>query len=242
MIDAPQIFLLIDLNTFFACKPYEWLEFSKVGRCYVPQIVYEELDAWATSRSQSHESRIAREFRRFMLESDWQLTRGASPTPTGTLISTESRPITRRARLALDVKNSAEDLARSSIGRLVVVVSNDRALIQQVLALNLDNLTGIPVSTLLTWSRSKRQPPIVLQQVRSMQTHSLLLTTGSSRTSISRVDSPKLPPHPVYQNSWVDRLIPLFIILGGLTLGWIIAHSLMLSQTAGKPTVELPRH
>ncbi|MGG6269161.1 PIN domain-containing protein [Leptolyngbya sp. AN03gr2] len=241
MIDSPQIFLLIDLNTFFACKPYEWLEFGKVGRCYVPHIVYEELDTWATSRSQSHESKIAREFRRFMLESDWQLTRCALHTPKGPLISTESRPMTRRARLALDVKNSAEDLARSSIGRLVVVVSNDRALIQQVQALNLDNLAGIPVSTLLTWSRSKRQPPIVLQRSRSMQAHSLLLTTGSSRTSISRVDSPKLPSHPVYQNSWIDRLMPLFIIFGGLTLGWIIAHSLILSQSTEKPTIELPR-
>jgi len=234
MIDAPRIFLLIDLNTFFACKPYEWLEFSKVGRCYVPQVVHEELDAWATSRSQSHESRIAREFRRFMLESDWQLARS--------LISTEARPMTRRARLALDVKNSAEELARSSIGRLVVVVSNDRALIQQILALNLENLTGVPVSTLLTWSRSKRQPPIVLQHVRSMQTRSLVLTAGSSRTSSSRVDSPTLPPHPVYQNSWLDRLIPLFIILGGLALGWIIAHALILSQTTEKPTIGLPRH
>ncbi|MBE9012724.1 hypothetical protein IQ250_21210, partial [Pseudanabaenaceae cyanobacterium LEGE 13415] len=164
MLDSSQIFLLIDLNSFFACKPYEWLEFNRVGRCYVPQVVHEELDAWASSQSESIESKIAREFRRFMLESDWQLTRS--------LISTESRPITRRARLALDVRNSAEDLARSSIGRLVVVVSNDRALIQQVQALNLENLTGVPVSTLLTWSRSKRQPPIVVQHLRSMQSHS----------------------------------------------------------------------
>lgn len=229
MLDTPQIFLLIDLNTFFACKPYEWLEFSQVGRCYVPQVVYEELDAWATSRSESIESKIAREFRRFMIESDWELTRCASRTPKGTLISTESRPMTRRARLALDVRNSAEDLARSSIGRLVVVVSNDRALIQQVQALNVENLTGIPVSTLLTWSRSKRQPPIVLQHLRSMQTHSLQLTTaGSSRPSISRLESPKSSPHPVYQKPWVDRLLPVFIILGGLAIGWTVAHSLMI--------------
>ncbi|WP_058998945.1 PIN domain-containing protein [Leptolyngbya sp. NIES-2104] len=223
MLDTPQIFLLIDLNTFFACKPYEWLEFSRVGRCYVPQVVYEELDSWAASRSESMESRIAREFRRLMLESDWELTRS--------LISTESRPMTRRARLALDVRNSAEDLARSSIGRLVVVVSNDRALIQQVQALNLENLTGIPVSTLLAWSRSKRQPPIVLQHLRSMQTHSLqLLTAGSSRPGISRLESPKSSPRPVYQKSWVDRLLPLLIILGGLAIGWTVAHSLILKN------------
>lgn len=234
MLDTPQIFLLLDLNSFFACKPCEWLEFSRVGRCYVPQVVYEELESWAASRSESMESRIAREFRRFMLESDWELTRCASHTPKGTLISTESRPMTRRARLALDVRNSAEDFARSSIGRLVVVVSNDRALVQQVQALNLENLTGIPVSTLLAWSRSKRQPPIVLQHLRSMQTHSLqLLTAGSSRPGMSRLESPKSSPRPVYQKSWVDRLIPLLIILGGLAIGWTVVHSLVLrnSQT-----------
>lgn len=237
MLDSPRIFLLIDLNTFFACKPYEWLEFSRVGRCYVPQVVYEELEAWAMSRSESIESKIAREFRRFMLESDWQLTRS--------LISTESRPMTRRARLALDVRNSAEDLARSSIGRLVVVVSNDRALVQQVQALKFDNLTGIPVSTLLAWSRTQRQPPIVLQHLRSMQTHSLqLLTTRGSRTPISRIDFPKLTPHLMDQKSGFDRWIPLLIILGGLALGWTVAHSWMrrdFQNIERKPTIESPR-
>lgn len=221
MLDSPQIFLLIDLNTLYACKPYEWLEFSRVGRCFVPQVVYEELDSWALSRSESIEVRIAREFRRFMLESDWQLARS--------LISTEmARPFSRRARLAIDVRNCAEDLARSSVGRLVVVVSNDRALVQQVQALNLENLTGIPVSTLLTWSRSKRQPPIVLQHLRSMQTHSLqLLGAGRSRSQVFSIESPKSYPAPVYPKSWLDRLIPVLIILGGLTLGWQIAQSLM---------------
>lgn len=214
MLDTSQTDLLLDLNSFFACKPYEWLEFSRVGRCYVPQIVYEELDAWATSRNGSIESKIAREFRRFMMESDWELTR--------TLISTESRPMTRRARLALDVQNSAEDLARSNIGRLVVVVSNDRALIQQIQALNLENLTGIPTSTLLTWSRSKRQPPIVLQHLRSMQTHPLL-TARSSRPSASRLNPPEASIRPVYQKSWVDRSLPVLLVLSGLILGWTVA-------------------
>ncbi|MBW4439633.1 MAG: hypothetical protein KME10_00075 [Plectolyngbya sp. WJT66-NPBG17] len=221
MLDHPQIFLLIDLNSLYACKPYEWLEFSRVGHCFVPQVVYEELDSWASSRSESLEARIAREFRRFMLESDWKLMRS--------LISTEiARPFSRRARLAIDVRNCAEDLARSSIGRLVVVVSNDRALVQQVQALHLENLTGIPVSTLLTWSRTKRQPPIVLQHLRSMQSHSLqLLGGGRSRSQISTIESPKSLPAPMYPKSWRDLLIPVLIILGGLALGWQMAQSML---------------
>ncbi len=218
----PQIFLLLDLNSLYACKPYEWLEFSRVGQCYVPQVVYEELDSWASSRSDAIESKIAREFRRFMLEGDWQLTRSLIPIGT-------TRPFSRRARLAIDVRNCAEDLARSSIGRLVVVVSNDRALVQQIQALHLDNLTGIPVSTLLTWSRSKRQPPIVLQHLRSMQTQTLQRRGAGSYSKVSRIESPKFLPDPVYQRSWRDRLIPVLIILAGLTLGWQIAQSLMLN-------------
>ena len=140
MIDSPQVFLLIDLNALYACKLYEWLEFSTIGQCYVPQAVYQELDAWASSRNESIEAKIAREFRRFMLESDWQLTRSTIPAKP-------HRPFSRRARLAIEVRHCAEDLARFSVGRLVVVVSNDRALVQQIQTLKLDNLTGIPVST-----------------------------------------------------------------------------------------------
>lgn len=223
MLDSPQIFLLLDLNSLYACKPYEWLEFSRVGQCYVPQVVYEELDSWASSRSESIEAKIAREFRRFMLEGDWQLTRSLMPIGT-------ARPFSRRARLAIDVRNCAEDLARSSLGRLVVVVSNDRALIQQLQALHLENLTGIPVSTLLTWSRSKQQPPIVLQHLRSMQAHTLqLLSLNSSRSQVSRIESPKSRPASVYQKSWRDRLIPVLIVLSGLTLGWQMAQWLIVN-------------
>lgn len=220
MLDLPQIFLLIDLNTLYACKPYEWLEFSQVGQCYVPQVVYQELESWAVGRNDSLEARIAREFRRFMLESEWQLARSVTST---------DRPFSRRAQLAIDVRNCAQDFARSSIGRLVVVISNDRALVQQIQALQIENLTGIPVSTLLTWSRTKRQPPIVLQHLRAMQTHSLqLLSGGRSRTQpLSTIASPKLTPTPVYQKSWFDRVLPVLIILGGLGLGWSLAQPLI---------------
>ncbi len=221
MIDSSQVFLLIDLNALYACKLYEWLEFSQVGQCYVPQAVYQELDAWASSRSESIEAKIAREFRRFMLEGDWKLTRSTLPPKP-------HRPFSRRARLAIEVRHCAEDLARFSVGRLVVVVSNDRALVQQIQTLRLDNLTGIPVSTLLTWSRTKRQPPIVLQHLRAMQIHTLqLLSTGRSQTrEFLEVESPKSSPVPVNQKSWRDRLIPIVIVLG-LVLGWNMVQPLI---------------
>lgn len=228
MIDSPQIFLLIDLNSLYACKPYEWLEFSRVGSCYVPQAVHQELDSWASSRSESIESRIAREFRRFMLEGDWHLTRS-------TLLTEAHRSFSRRARLAIEVRHSAEDLATSSVGRLVVVVSNDRALVQQVQTLRMDNLTGIPVSTLLTWSRTKRQPPIVIQHLRAMQSHALQLssTSRARMRESNAIEAPKFLPAPVYQKSWRDRLLPFLIILGGLALSWNLVQPFIqqLSQT-----------
>lgn len=220
MLDAPPISLLIDLNTLFACKPHEWLEFSPIGHCFVPQVVHQEIEAWASYRLESTESKIAREYCRFMLESDWHLA--YSP-----ISMQANRPFTRRARLAIEVRNSAQELAESSPERLVVVISNDRALLQQVQALQIDNLTGIPVSTFLTWSRTKRQPPVVIQRVRSLQTHSLqLLTVGNYRRSRS-VDvstHPKFTPTPVYQSQWFDRLLPIVLILSGLTLGWGLAQ------------------
>ncbi|BAY55653.1 hypothetical protein NIES2135_24770 [Leptolyngbya boryana NIES-2135] len=223
MLDAPEIFLLIDLNTLFACKPYEWLEFSPMGRCFVPEAVHQELEAWAGHRSDTAESKIAREYCRLMLEGDWYLAR--SPIPADT-----QRPFTRRARLAIDVRNSAESLAQSSPRQLVVVVSNDRALLQQLHALRLDNLTGVPVSTFLTWSRTKRQPPVVIQHVRSMQSHSLqLLSAGNHRHLRPFLTSnyPKFSSQPVYHSTWRDRvlpLLPLILILSGLTLGWCFAQ------------------
>ncbi|MBE9010542.1 hypothetical protein IQ250_10020, partial [Pseudanabaenaceae cyanobacterium LEGE 13415] len=55
-----------------------------------------------------------------------------------------------------------------------------------------------------------------------------LLTAGRSRPTISRLESPKSSAHPVYQKSWIDRWIPLLIVLGGLAVGWTVAHSLIV--------------
>ncbi|MCU0548342.1 MAG: hypothetical protein MUC48_03245 [Leptolyngbya sp. Prado105] len=223
MVDAPQIFLLIDLNTLFACRPHEWLEFSPIGSCFIPQAVHQELEAWAANPREIAELNIAREYCRFKLESDWQLAR--SP-----ILAETARPFTRRARLAIEVRNSAQELARLSPKQLVVVLSNDRALLQQVQALQVGNLTGIPVSTFLTWSRTKRQPPVVIQHLRSMQAHSLqLLSAGNHRQSphYSTQNYPKSVPHPMYQSTWVDRWLPVVLILSGLTLGWGLAQPLI---------------
>lgn len=210
-----QIFLLIDLNAPFACKPHEWLEFDAIGRLFVPQAVYQEVQALASSRTDSTTAKIAREFRRFLLESDWQLT--------GEPFQAKTR---KRAKLAIAVQTAAEELAHRSTGRLVVVISNDRALIQQVQALHLPNLTGIPVSTGLTWSRSKFKPPIVVEHLQEMRVHSMQgLGSRSQRSERGlRAAKPAIAPLPMVKQSWIDHVLPILMFIGMTALFWQFIH------------------
>jgi hypothetical protein len=180
MSDLPPIFLLFDLTALLSGKTREWQEFSHVGRCFVPQAVYEEIQALGRVGVDRSQEQTAREFIRFFGESDWQLT-GVGATHSS-LQPVAGQIYSRRARLALSVAECAYGLSRSSPGRLVTLIANDQSLLQRVQGLGIANLCGIPSSALLIWTRSGRRPPIVAQHLQAMRSTTVAVGMMPSST------------------------------------------------------------
>jgi hypothetical protein len=234
MAELPQILLLFDHTALLNGKPYDWLEFSQVGACYVPQVVYQEVRRVAIDPADCYQTKLAGELRRFWVESDWQMTEARATLPN--VAPVISQQYGSRAKLALAIAESAYGFARQSVGRLVILVSQDRALLQRIQALNVPNLTGLPVSAVLMWNRTKRYPAVVMQHLRTMQAKSLVAyPSGLDQNSASyatvanaRVVNPKvaLPrstaPQSSSQNTlwqlafWFAVLAVMMSILGSV--------------------------
>jgi hypothetical protein len=43
MAAVPSIILVFDVSALSAASCSEWREFARVGNCYIPQVVYEEI-------------------------------------------------------------------------------------------------------------------------------------------------------------------------------------------------------
>lgn len=188
MSELPTTLLLLDLSALLVSKTREWQEFSRVGRCFIPQVVYEEIQALSKVSVERNQEQTAREFTRFFADSEWQLTGAGATHPA--LQPTAGQAHSRRARLALAVAECAYGFSRNNPGRMVVLVANDQALLQRVQGLGISNLCGVPVSALLIWGRSGRRPPVVAQHMQAMR--STTVTVGNP-TSLRRLNTTAKP-------------------------------------------------
>ena len=195
MSDLPPILLLLDLSALLVGKPREWQEFARLGRCYVPQSIYQEIQAQSQVGIDSNFEQTAKEFCRFFAESNWQLTGAGALHPS--LQPSEGQNLSKRARLGQTVSECAYGFARQSPGRLVVLVSNDQPLLKRIQSLGVSNLCGVPGSALLVWSRSGRRPAIVAQHLQAMRSTAV---TVSGLTAPPRSRS-TVPPHRVAPRS-----------------------------------------
>jgi hypothetical protein len=166
-LDLPPFLLIFDLPVLLAGKAREWQDFSRLGQCYVPQVIYDALQKVAKTGEPEPE-KVAREFNRFFGESDWQLTADAAEHPA--LQPLPGQQASQKARLTLALAQCVYGTARHNPGRMVILVSNDQPNLQRILGLGQNNLTGIPLAALLLWTRSGRRPDVVnakLQGIRS---------------------------------------------------------------------------
>ena len=189
MSDLPPIFLLFDLSALLVGKPREWQEFARLGSCYVPQLVYQEIQALSQIGIERNHEQTAKGFCRFLAESNWQLTGVGALHPS--LQPSDGQNMSKRARLAQAVSECAYGFARSSPGRLVVLISNDQPLLKRVQSLGVANLCGVPVSATLIWSRSDRKPLLVAQHLQAMR--STTVTVGGATVPRRAQVSSSLP-------------------------------------------------
>lgn len=257
MSELPPIFLLFDFTALLAGRTREWQEFPRVGKCFVPQVVYEEIQAIGRVGVDRSQEQTAREFTRFFGDSDWQLT-GAGAAHAS-LQPTSGQIYSRRTRLALSIAECAHGFARNSSGRLVVLVSNDQTLLQRIHGLGIANLCGIPATALLIWGRSGRRPAIVAQHLQAMRSTTVTVgtmprasqargavtvtqTKPAART-ISKSEKPR-PVRSISSHPLSNRPGALYQILSGVSalLAATIAITIVWYVVQPKGLNEFLRH
>lgn len=164
----PEISILFDVTALLAGKGQDWQNFARLGECFVPEVVLEQMKFMCDRASEPEVEATAREFDRFFPESGWKKTSIQAEHPT--LKPAPGHSLSKRARLSLDVLKVAYGMALRYPNRLIVLVANDQPMLQQVMALKTKNLCGMPLTALMQWVRSQRRPPVVNHHVQQMRT------------------------------------------------------------------------
>ena len=165
MAKTPPIAIILDLSAIMGSSIREWQEYSSIGNCYLPQIIYEEIEFLTGRASEPNIEKTAREFTRFFPESGWQITNAHAIHPT--IKPAAGQNLSKQARLVVSVAQCMYGFAQENLDTLVVFVSNSQPILQRVPGLNQPNLCGITTAALLQWVRTKQRPPAVTKQLQT---------------------------------------------------------------------------
>lgn len=249
MTVVPPTILILDISTLSATTTAEWLGFSRVGACYIPQVVYEEMRFLFDRSPDPDMERIARDFNRYYVQSGWKIT---DVTGHHTLLkSTSNHGLTKRARVSMAVARCAYGLAQAYPASLVALVASDKTLLQRVYDTQTPNLCAINGPDLVQWSRTGQRPLAVTQKQQQMKimgdgstTHST--STRPRHTSPTRNTAPT-SGHPTSKkprsarirptlstSSWLPELVSGLSALAALALAaaliWLLFRNLDLKQ------------
>lgn len=185
MTTPPPVLIVLDLSTLMGSTTREWQDYSRVGSCYLPQVVYEEIEFLSGRAPEPDLEKTAREFLRFFPNSGWQLTNAIASHPA--LTPPAGQALSKQARLSLAVAQCAYGLSGEHPGELVVLVSTVQQLLQRLGALQSPNLCGIVPAALLQWARTGQKPPAVTQQMAAT------LKAGGTPVSAATASKPTSP-------------------------------------------------
>lgn len=250
MAAVPPIVLVFDISALSAASPSEWREFSRVGSCYVPQVVYEEMRLLFDRSPDPDLERIAKSFNRFYASSGWKITDAHAHHPALKVASGQA--LTRRARVSLAVGRCAFALSQDFPNSLVVLVSKDRSLLQRLSEVPATNLCSITTESLLQWSRTGQRPIAVSQRFQKFRTtHGLGASTSavgqayqptSPTRTTTRVATQTIKPAPLrnsVRNSvatpdWLPDVISLLLAIAGLAIAAYLIWFLISSDVLKK--------
>ncbi|MGK7872417.1 MAG: PIN domain-containing protein, partial [Xenococcaceae cyanobacterium] len=160
------VLLLFEPTALLAGRTREWREYSQVGSCYVPQVVMEQMEFLCARSPDPEQESTAREFRRFISDSNWLSTIAQATHPK--LSSSPGQELSQTARLQLAYARCAYGFSQENLEQLVVVVSNSQNLRSQIENLEVNNLCAISVNNLLQWARTHQRPLNVTQKMHRM--------------------------------------------------------------------------
>jgi hypothetical protein len=164
MSARPQILLVFDTTSLLAGERKVWTDYKRVGSCFVPKVVFDALQYFADRAAEPGQEKAAKEFMAFWPKSGWQQTT-ASATHRK-LEPAEGAALSLSARLSLEILRAAYGVALERQDAIVVFVSNGQPLLKRIPALRQPNLCGITSAMLLQWSRAKKEPEAVTQQLQ----------------------------------------------------------------------------
>jgi hypothetical protein len=223
MVAIPPVILVFDISALSAASCSEWREFSRVGSCYLPQVIYEEMKLMFDRSPDPDLERIAKDFNRFYTSSNWKISE--ADAHHAALKMGAGQSLTRRARVSLAVGRCAFGLAQAFQSSLVVLVTKDRSLLQRLYEIPEVNLCGITGEALLQWSRSGLRPIAVIQKVQQFRTaHNLVPKPSAQPQAIgSKSSKPAVVHSELSIPTWLPDATSLALSLVALGIaGWLI--------------------
>lgn len=204
MVAVPPVILVFDMSTLLATSSAEWREFSRVGNCYIPQVVYEEIKMLFDRSPDPELERLSKAFNRFYATSGWQVSEANGHHTT--LKAGSGQSLTRRARVSLAVGRCAYGLAQEFSHSLVVLVSREHSLLQRLHEISRFNLCGITGEVLLQWSRTGQRPIAVSQKFQQFRAAHNIQSDQTVGTSLNASTQPAVPVSASPQSATVASM------------------------------------
>ncbi|MEG4282187.1 PIN domain-containing protein [Microcoleus sp. A006_D1] len=176
----PPILVTFDADVLMAGRTQVWQEYAKVGTCYIPEVVYDEIDRLTGQAVEPAIEQVAREFMRFFGASGWIAT---DAQETHRALEPSIKNQSKQAMLVVATAQCVYGLAQEHQEALVIFVSNSQPLLKRLASVGAANLCGITGAMVLNWARKGERPPTATQQLQS------LMRTLADRKSTQRSNS-----------------------------------------------------
>ncbi len=180
----PPVLVTFDADVLMAGRTQVWQEYAKVGTCYIPEVVYDEIDHLTGRAVEPAIEQVAREFMRFFADSGWIAT---DAQETHRALEPSIKNQSKQAMLVVATAQCVYGLAQEHPEALVIFVSNSQPLLKRLASVVAPNLCGITGAMLLNWARKGERPPAATQQLQSLMR--ILADRQSTQRGNSRIQN-----------------------------------------------------
>jgi hypothetical protein len=244
MTNSPYL-LLVETSVIIDTDPNTWQAIAKLGECLLPEVVALEIKNIANGKAEGNES-VAKQFQNSS-GLKWQITNLTDQHAD--LVVRTTQNLSRKAKLMINVAQSAVGVANAYPQKCVVLISDEISLRDRIAKLKHKNLCAIPSAIARQWSRTNQAPPIVRQSIEYLQkqisqpinqslhqTDTIGLTTSSSGVSTEQKIRDRQENLPQKTNY---RQIAISLVKFGLTttflvtillFGWRLANPQQFQQ------------